>query len=139
MKLRLFAATAAATALAATAFAAPASAQGLDVIDGVIANFNCGVLDTGLKAGGAYESDHAQNKTTRNELAANLRELGDSSLGGIFDGIPGGGLLQVQYAGQIADRALVCDLVAENPELPFGSSQLFDNLPMLEALSSQFN
>lgn len=139
MKLRhLFAATAV-SALAATTFAAPASAQADSLIDTAIANLDCGYLDTGLKAAHAYEADHAENTTTHAELAANIRGLSADAFGEIIAGIPGGSFLQVSYAGSIADRALACDLVAENPDAPFGSSQLFDALPMLEALSSEAN
>lgn len=139
MKLSRIAATAAAAAFAATTFAAPASAQDFDPVEEVINTLDCQVLDTGLETVGAYEADHNAEETTRNELATNIRELGDDSLGDMFGAFPGGNLLKVQYSGQIADRALECGLVAENPQLPFGSSQILENLPVLEALSSELN
>lgn len=139
MKLRRIAATAAAAALTATAFAVPAQAQGINLVEDVIETMNCRDLDTALKTIDAYEPDHAENKTTRNELANNLNELSDDTLGDLVGGLPGTGLLVRQYTGAIADKALKCEHVAENPELPFGSSQIVDNLPMLEALSSELN
>lgn len=139
MKLRRILAATAVSALAATAFAAPASAQNNDLIGNAIANLDCGFLDTGLKTANAYEADHAGNKTTHAELAANIRGLSQEAFGDIVAGIPGASFLQVRYAGDIANRALTCELVAENPDAPFGSSQLFDALPMLEALSSEAN
>lgn len=139
MKLRRIAATAAAAALTATAFAVPAQAQNTDFADQVINLIPCDSLDQGLKTAGAYEDDHAENKTTRNELAQNLRGLSEDAFGEIVGGLPYIGLIQAQYSGKIADKALECGHVAENPELPFGSSQIVDNLPMLEALSSELN
>lgn len=137
MKLRRFLTVTAASALAVTALAAPAAAQNTDPISGAIANLNCDVLDGGLQTVDAYEADHVQNKTTHSELATNIRGLSDEAFGDLINTNFGAGLLKVQYSGDIADRALECGLVAANPELPFGSSQVFDAVPMLELLSSQ--
>lgn len=138
MKLRHIAATAGAIALTATAFAAPASAQDVAFADAIIDAIPCETLDQGLTAAGAYEDDHAEDTTTRNELAQNIRSLSEDAFGEIVGGLPYVGIIQVQYSGKIADKAQDCGHVVEDPELPFGSSQLFDNLPMLEALSSEF-
>lgn len=138
MKIRRIAATAGAIALTATAFAAPANAQNLDFADAIIDGIPCESLNHGLTAAGAYEDDHAEDTTTRNELAQNIRGLSEDAFGEIVGGLPYIGLIQVQYSGKIADKAQDCGFVVEDPELPFGSSQLFDNLPMLEALSSEF-
>ncbi|MGP6173710.1 hypothetical protein [Corynebacterium sp. A21] len=137
MKLRRFLAVTAASALAVTALAAPASAQTDDFIDNAIANLDCNMLDTGLKTVNAYEADHTDNKTTHSELATNIRGLSQQNFGQLVGNLPGASLLQIQYSGAVADRALACELVAENPELPFGSSQLYDALPFLELLSSE--
>lgn len=138
MKIRRIAATAGAIALTATAFAAPANAQGFDFVDAIIDGVPCPALDQGLITAGAYEADHAEDTTTRNELAQNLRDLSDEAFGEVIGNVQFANLIKVQYSGKVADRAQTCNLVVEDPELPFGSSQLFDNLPMLEALSSEF-
>ncbi|QGU06857.1 Alpha helical Porin B [Corynebacterium occultum] len=133
MKLRRIGITAAASAIALGAIVAPnAAAQDGNVLDNILANLSCEQVDTGIKTVGAYESDHATATTTRNELATNIRELNQDALGTLLGGVPFVGLFQAQIANSVADKALGCDLVIQDPAL--GSS---DFAGILDSLSSR--
>ncbi|AGF71975.1 hypothetical protein [Corynebacterium halotolerans] len=132
MKLRNLLATAGATVIAATALAPAASAQNLG--EEFIADLNCDHLETALTT-----LDFVDEDTTRNELAAEIREFGDIEIDlGPLPSV----VVQAYYAGQIADRALECGIVDEDPASPFAaSSEFLENLglpgvPELQALSS---
>src|SRR5699024_6414668 len=79
----------------------------------------------------------ANENTTRNELVQNLRQA--SGTQGNISGIAK--LAITKYSGQVADRAVECNIVKPNPELPFGSSELNSLLndygPQLFELSSE--
>lgn len=142
MKLRRFGATVAAAALALTVLATPATAQTQnlgDLADGLIRQVSCEDLDLALDTVGVYEDDHATSPTTRAELVRNINALGNDEIADAL-GVPGFtvGMAKNQVANSVADRALECEWIVENPQLPFGSSQIFDVLPMLELLSSEF-
>lgn len=142
MKLRRFGATVAATTLALTVFTAPATAQAQDIgaiADGILQQVGCDELDLGLDTTGVYGDDHADSPTTRAELIRNINQLGNEEIADALP-VPGlpVGLVKNQIANAVADRALECGWIVENPQLPFGSSQIFDALPMLELLSSEF-
>lgn len=118
--LRRALATAAVSAIAVVGLAPAASAQIVDLTP-VINGIPCDQMETGLKALNLIDED-----TTRNELAAELRKQT-----GLILGIP---LLTNIYSGQIADRALECEIVKEDPKTPFAGSIQF--LEMFEGLSS---
>lgn len=137
MKLRNLLATAGATALAATALAPVASAQtgiGIDLGIGkaVIENTNCDVFGVALDATGLVDEG-----MTRNELAAEIRGL-DAGVDLGFLGFT----LQSQYGGIVADKALECGIVEEDPETLFSASSDFleslglPGVPELQSLSS---
>lgn len=133
MKLRNLLATAGATALAATALAPVAGAQ-TNLGEEFIAGLDCNHLETALTT-----LDFVDEDTTRNELAAEISEFGDIEIDlGPLPSV----VVQAYYAGQIADRALECGIVEEDPESPFAASSEFleslglPGVPELQTLSS---
>lgn len=141
MKLRRTITTAAAVALTATAFAAPAQAQGLKYIDEMLDNLTCGQVFDRIEFLDLYEADHDSAETTRNELAQNINELSLAELSVFYSDIFYPHDLIFAHsptAEKTADKALKCGFVAEDPIIAPGSPQLFHDLPVLVALSSEF-
>lgn len=127
---RNLAAAGAAAALALTAFAPAASAQEdntgfldhIGLVNGGIAEADCNTLDFALT-----NLDLVDDDTTRGELAADLR----NRLGGeIAFQLLGSGTINA-----VADRALECEIVDEDPQtgLPAGSSELLDMVTVLSS------
>ncbi len=118
MKLRNLLATAGVTVVTAAALAPAASAQtGIDfgLGENLIKAADCNLVEDALSLGGFVDED-----TTRNELASELRSL-DSGLELGFLGLT----VQSQYAGVVADKALDCGIVKEDPAGPFAASSEF--------------
>lgn len=129
MKRSLIAAGAAAT-LSLAAFAPAANAQNTDavgvldlvgVLEQGVAEADCDGLEFVLAGLNLVDED-----TTRGELASDLRDR----LGGEI-------ALQLLGAGTInaiADRALECEIVEEDPQtLPAGSSEILDVVTLLSS------
>ncbi len=119
--LRRALATAAVSAIAVVGLAPAASAQ-LPDVNNTIATFPCGLLGTALRGFGLVDED-----TTRNQLAAELRK-GARDIPGLL------GIATNQVAGALADRALECKIVKEDPRTLFSGSTQF--LEMFDGLSS---
>lgn len=144
MKLRKFAATAAATVIALSA-APAAQAQNLDdliggigIFDGiattVIEGASCSDLETVLKEiDKNTEGELLTPTTTRNQLAFNLRDLSKNT--GI--GTSPLALAAAKYSGQTADKALKCGIVKNDTLLTGGggalSSMINDYAPALSS------
>ena len=123
--LRRTLATIAATGIAVVGLAPAASA---DVGAEIIEKTSCKVLAPVLRH--AFKID---DTTTRSDLAKQIRDAGKD----VTDGL-GGKLVSAKYAGQIADKALACEIVKADPELIPGSSlpDLKNIQDILQSLSS---
>lgn len=117
-------ATIAVSAVAVVGLAPAASAQFIPGANDFIANADCGLVEQSLKGLGLVDED-----TTRNQLAAKVR----AETGKIIDH-PLINITASNYAGQIADRALECGIVKEDPQNPFSGSAEF--LDIFSGLSS---
>lgn len=109
--LRRTLATVAVTAIAVVGLAPAASAQlpGGDAISRV----DCGHLNFTLRA-----LNLKDDNTTRSQLARNIRD--EAAPFTLSD--PSTWLVSVNYAEQIADRALECGIVKPDPQDPFAGS-----------------
>ncbi|MFP7366440.1 hypothetical protein SFC07_11825 [Corynebacterium callunae] len=118
-KLRL--ATIAAASIALTAGLTPAaSAQDFSVINEAIDNFDCQILETAI-----YQSGLANAESTRSELASTLRTSA------AVDQLPSPmNLVAAAYSERIANRALTCGIVQEDPQ---------DFMTQLQVLSSNLS
>lgn len=118
-KLRL--ATIAAASIALTAGLTPAaSAQDHSVINAAIDNFDCQILETAV-----YNSGLAHANTTRSEFAATLRTSG------AVNQLPSPmNLVAAAYSERIANRALTCGIVKEDPK---------DFMTQLQVMSSNLS
>ena len=145
MKIRrILASTALAGALGVTAMTGASALDLGDILPGdkiateIINNANCETIKGSLDTLNAVNGGRIYNEnTTRNELVQNLRQA--SGTQGNISGIAK--LAITKYSGQVADRAVECNIVKPNPELPFGSSELNSLLndygPQLFELSSE--
>ncbi|MDY3126789.1 MAG: hypothetical protein SOW59_01470 [Corynebacterium sp.] len=103
---------------------------------GVITTASCPTVKTVLDGLNRANGGRIHNEnTTRNQLVQNLR-----SVSGTTNTTDITTLAAIRYTGQFADRALACNLVKPDPQLPAGSSQintlLNDFGPQLFNLSS---
>ena len=117
MKKLRFATIAAATVALTASLTPSASAQDFNQI---IDNFDCGILQTAI-----YTTGLANENSTRSELAANLR---NSAAVGQLD-FPLN-IAATGYSERIANRALTCEIVKEDPQ---------DFLSQLQLLSSNLS
>ena len=117
MKKLRFATIAAATVALTASLTPSASAQDFNQI---IDNFDCGILQTAI-----YTTGLAHENSTRSELAANLR---NSAAVGQLD-FPLN-IAATGYSERIANRALACGIVKEDPQ---------DFLSQLQLLSSNLS
>lgn len=122
--LRRALATIAVSSVAVVGLAPAASAQIVPGIGNIIKQLPCNELEQGLKAANLIDED-----TTRNQLASKLR----TETGKVIDN-PLFNVAASAYAGQLADRALECEIVKEDPKSPIAGSTQF--LEMFESLSS---
>jgi len=122
--LRRALATIAVSTVAVVGLAPAASAQVIPDLGTVIKQLPCNELEQGLKSANLIDED-----TTRNQLAAKLR----TETGKVIDN-PLFNVAASAYAGQLADRALECEIVKEDPKSPIAGSTQF--LEMFEGLSS---
>ncbi|ALC05395.1 hypothetical protein CDES_04760 [Corynebacterium deserti GIMN1.010] len=115
MKKRRLATIAAAT-VALTAGLTPAAAQAQD-LNAIIDNFDCGALRVAV-----YNSGLAHANSTRSELATNLRTSGAvSELPAPMN------LVAAAYSERIANRALTCGIVKEDPKDFITQLQVFSS------------
>ena len=145
MKIRrILASTALAGVLGVTAITGASALDLGDILPGdkiatdAINSASCKTIRGALDTLNAVNGGRIYNEnTTRNELVQNLRQA--SGTQGNIAGIAK--LAITKYSGQVADRAVECNIVKPNPELPFGSSELNSLLndygPQLFELSSE--
>lgn len=117
MKKLRFATIAAATVALTASLTPSASAQG---VNEMIDNFDCGLLQTTI-----YTTGLAHENSTRSELAATLRDSAAVSQLPTPMNIVG-----VAYSERIANRALTCGIVKEDPQ---------DFMSQLQLLSSNLS
>lgn len=114
MKKLRFATIAAATVALTASLTPSASAQDFNQM---IDTFDCGLLQTTI-----YTTGLAHENTTRSELAATLRDSAAVSQLPTPMNIVG-----VAYSERIANRALTCGIVKEDPQDFLSQLQLFSS------------
>lgn len=116
--------TLATVAAAGIAFAGLTPAAHAQNTEDLIANVPCPVADIALR--GAFQIN---DNTTRSDLAKQIRDAAKPATGND----PATYLLGAQYASQIADRAVACGIVKEDPQLFPGSSiPGLENIPNID-------